>query len=388
MKRRSEEERMKGSELSPAPAEAATLEKKKTKKKKKGKAEEGKGKEEKDLKATIHEHALFFDRLVELIPARFYLPHDAGAGKVWFHGLSKDAKTSLKKQSRENVKTARRQRLEASASSSSVSTLELLKKSIVEKKSNVEEEKGEAGAAPPVVTSDDDGEQNHSGSVTYEELRQRLHSRIEELRGNRNSRDPTAGGKKGMGRKNQQKNEKRGNLGKGKREMNAGSVEKKPTENKAEESVGELAFGQVKIDGEQVGKKGKKRKGSKAQELQRAKRLKQAMDDPEKGARVSKKHSWSAALNRASGVKVHDDPKLLNQSIKKEKKRQQKSAKKWKERTQVIEKNKTAKQQNRSEHIAERVRDKKMRRIAKREKKLMRPGFEGRKDGFINEASA
>ncbi|KAF3782684.1 Surfeit locus protein [Nymphaea thermarum] len=283
---------------------------------------------------------------------------------------------------------ARRQRLEASPSSSSVSTLELLKKSIIDKKSTTEGERGgDSDAAPLAFTSDGDDERNDGGSVTYEELRQRLHRRIEELRGNRNTRDPAAEGKKGKGAKNQQKNQKRGDLGKGEREMNAGSVRKKPTEKKAEESVGEFAFGQVKIGGEQVGKKGKKRKGSKVQELERAKRLKQAMDDPEKGARVSKRHSWSAALSRAEGVKVHDDPRLLKQSIKKEKRRQQKSSKKWKERMEVVEKNKAAKQQTRSGNIADRARDKKMRRIAKREKKLMRPGFEGRKNGFINEAS-
>ncbi|XP_031481839.1 uncharacterized protein LOC116251613 [Nymphaea colorata] len=386
MKEENEEPRMKGSVSSPSPSPALEKKKKKKKKEKEGEREEKEDK--KDLKALIHEHSLFFDRLVELIPARFYLPHDDGAGKVWFHGLSKDAKASCKKQSRENLRMARRQRLEASPSSSSVSTLELLKKSIIDKKSTTERERGgDSDAAPLPFTSNGDDERNDGGSVTYEELRQRLHQRIEELRGNRNTRDPAAGGKKGKGGKNQQKNQKRGDLGKGEREMNAGSVEKKPTEKKAEESVGELSFGQVKIAGELVGKKGKKRKGSKVQELERAKRLKQAMDDPEKGARVSKRHSWSAALSRAEGVKVHDDPRLLKQSIKKEKRRQQKSAKKWKERMEVVEKNKAAKQQTRSGHIAERAREKKMRRIAKREKKLMRPGFEGRKNGFINETS-
>jgi hypothetical protein len=48
---------------------------------------------------------------------------------------------------------------------------------------------------------------------------------------------------------------------------------------------------------------------------------------------------------------------------------------------------KAEKQQKRSKNIAGRIEQKKMRRIEKREKKLMRPGFEGPKQGYINEGS-
>jgi len=37
------------------------------------------------------------------------------------------------------------------------------------------------------------------------------------------------------------------------------------------------------------------------------------------------------------GVKVHDDPKLLGESIKKERKRQKKHAENWKERVKCRE---------------------------------------------------
>jgi len=46
---------------------------------------------------------------------------------------------------------------------------------------------------------------------------------------------------------------------------------------------------------------------------------------------------------------------------------------------------KAEKQQKRSRNIADRIEQKKMRRIEKRERKLTRPGFEGRKEGYINE---
>ncbi|XP_072987462.1 probable metal-nicotianamine transporter YSL7 [Typha latifolia] len=93
-----------------------------------------------DLKALIHDHSLFFDRLVELIPARFYLP-TADDDKPWYQGLSKAAKASAKIQSRENLKKARRARLDPSTPTS---TLDLLKKSVSnDAKSNPSSEESE-----------------------------------------------------------------------------------------------------------------------------------------------------------------------------------------------------------------------------------------------------
>ena len=54
--------------------------------------------------------------------------------------------------------------------------------------------------------------------------------------------------------------------------------------------------------------------------------------------------SWRAALLRASGQKVLDDPKLLRKSLKKEAKRKEKSSKGWQERVQAQEEKKAAKQ--------------------------------------------
>ncbi|RYR29685.1 hypothetical protein Ahy_B01g054142 [Arachis hypogaea] len=133
----------------------------------------------------------------------------------------------------------------------------------------------------------------------------------------------------------------------------------------------------------------KKRKLSNHKELERAKKLEEVKNNPEKGEAVAKKQMWKAALDRASGIKVHDDdPKLLEKSIRKEKKKQQKNAEKWKEGIQTRDQLKAKKQQKRSDNISERIHQKKMHKIAKREKKLLRPGFEGHKEGFITEGSS
>ncbi|CAL5363458.1 unnamed protein product [Camellia sinensis] len=325
-----------------------------------------------DLKALIREHSLFFDKLIELIPAKFYLPSDDA--KPWFQGLKKSAREAAKQQTRENIKKARRDRLDPEKSQSS--TLELLKKSI------------EIGKEPNKSEADKDEDEQDGGdgdrSVTYEELRQRLHRRIEDLRSNRGNGERSKFEK----RENQQKKRKRGSeVGeKSESDGNVGKIGK--SEDEIEKDVTEatkgIEFGKVKLGGEEGERKTKKKKLSKAKELERAKRLEEAKKDPEKGELVAKKHSWKAAVSRAAGVKVHDDPKLLKQSMHKEKRRHEKNVGKWKERFETRDKLKEEKQKKRTDNISERIHQKKMRKIAKREKKLMRPGFEGRKEGYIN----
>ncbi|RZC54274.1 hypothetical protein C5167_013138 [Papaver somniferum] len=80
---------------------------------------------------------------------------------------------------------------------------------------------------------------------------------------------------------------------------------------------------------------------------------------------------------------VHDDPKLINKSIKKQRKQQQKSVQKWKDRDETKNKARAEKQKARNDNIQGRIQAKKAKKIEKREKKLMRPGFEG--VGFVCE---
>ncbi|KAF9602029.1 hypothetical protein IFM89_024786 [Coptis chinensis] len=78
----------------------------------------------------------------------------------------------------------------------------------------------------------------------------------------------------------------------------------------------------------------KKRKVSKVKELEEAKKLDDMKKDPEEG----KKFLWKAATSRAAGIKVHDNPKLIKESIKKDKKRHEKNVGKWKERVESRDK--------------------------------------------------
>ena len=335
-----------------------------------------------DLKTVIHQHSLFFDKLIELIPARFYLASD-DTDKPWFQGLSKAAKASAKKQSRENIMKARRDRLDPEKSST---TLDLLKQSLRDEELDSESD-GEADIKPMIS-----GLENDERSVTYEELRQRLHRRIEELQSNRKKNGGDLDEANKTEKRDERKKKEAGKFQERKRKRDPRDEE--DSQHKISDSAAKLAkdvseaskeltFGHVKLGNkEELGTK-KKRKLSKVKELEKARKLEAEKKDPEKGEIISKKLSWKAATSRAAGIKIHDDPKLLKQSMQKEKKSHQKNAEKWKERVETRERMRSQKQQTRSENIAERIHQKKMQRIAKREKKLMRPGFEGRKQGFI-----
>jgi hypothetical protein len=108
--------------------------------------------------------------------------------------------------------------------------------------------------------------------------------------------------------------------------------------------------------------------------------MQRAKEDPKKATKMA----WDLATRRAAGEKVHDNPTLIKQSMKKDKKRQQKAAEQWKDRKKTVDSKRKEKQNTRTENIRERAQEKKARKIEKREKKLMRPGFEGRKEGYVN----
>ncbi|WVZ74508.1 hypothetical protein U9M48_022683 [Paspalum notatum var. saurae] len=358
----------------------------------------------------VHGHALFFDALVQLIPPRFYLP-SGDEDRPWYQGLSKAAKAAMKAQSRANVKAARRARLDPSAPPAS--TLDLLKKSVADQAAEEEEddddesgeESEESGDEASSDDEDDESEEDEEDgdekdemmiapaavvsedrSVTYEELRERLHRRIAELRGNRCTRPEFLNKpKKEKGKKVKGKNEKKrkGEGKKRKRDDGGEDVDGKDGKKakKEAEEKPDIMYANVFVDPKEARRRKKRRVKNKKKALDEAKRLQEAKKDPVKANKIA----WDTARRRAAGEKVHDDPKLIKESLKKEEKRQQKHAAQWKERQKTVDKQRKEKQKKRTGNIKERAHQKKMRKIEKREKKLMRPGFEGRKDGYVNE---
>ncbi|GAB2216030.1 hypothetical protein Droror1_Dr00023797 [Drosera rotundifolia] len=315
--------------------------------------------------SAIHEHALFFDKLIELIPPKFYIGEEE---KSWFQGPLKAKKAKQKKKkTKENTKKARRERFDPEIGKKS--TLDLLKER-VEKEKKGKERKGfdVKGLA--------EEEEETERVLTHEELRERFRRKLEELRGGRSDNV-------NQGKKRRRDDGRPSRKGTNESEKGKEKEEERDVEKEAMEAAEGIRFGKLKLsgEGEVDGVKKKRRNLSKEKELERALKMEEeAKTDPE----VAKKQAWKVAMDRAKGIKVHDDPRKLKESIKKEEKKHNKSKEKWEGRVESVETKRKERQEKRKENVKAKIEQKKMRKIEKREKKLMRPGFEGRKEGFIN----
>ncbi|XP_051204728.1 uncharacterized protein [Lolium perenne] len=361
----------------------------------------------------VQGHALFFDAIVQLIPPRFYLSVD-DEDRPYYQGLSKSAKAAMKAQSRANIKASRRARLDPAGPPSS--TLDLLKKSVANQEAEDQEEEEQDKSQDEIqetedeatTEADDDGNDDdeeeeedddekeemlmapaalvsEDWSVTYEELRERLHRRITELRGNRCTRPEFLN----KPQKEKSKKVKGSKVKNGKDEgtkrkrEDADDAEGKDGKKHKKEADGkapDIVYGNVLVDPKDARRRKKRKIKNKKKELEQAKRMQRAKEDPKKATKMA----WDLATRRAAGEKVHDNPTLIKQSMKKDKKRQQKAAQQWKDRKKTVDSKRKEKQNTRTENIRERAQEKKARKIENREKKLMRPGFEGRKEGYVN----
>lgn len=345
-----------------------------------------------ELESRVHEHRIFFDNLVELVPAKFYLPKEDQENS-WHPGMSKSERAAAKLATKKNLKRARRDRLDPDKFTT---TLKLLQQKESDKPVELEAKNEAQHAANSRLRG------KESRASTYEELRERLKKRIEMLRAKRNADAAAAAAKNAKNWQNQKKLDSQKRKRKSlisniegnveiptvkRKKHDPENMEDSDRKNEPLESVSTFEFGRVKMGLDNNIKSGRKkrRKDSKEQLLAKATKLQLEMQDNKKGQEFALKHSWKVALNRASGEKVFDDPNLLKRSIKKEQHQQQKRSKKWSERKETERKAVEEKQQKRTEHIKEHKQQKKERKIAKREKKLLRPGFEGRREGFIND---
>eukprot|EP00246_Nothoceros_aenigmaticus_P003033 TRINITY_DN13969_c0_g1_i4.p1 TRINITY_DN13969_c0_g1~~TRINITY_DN13969_c0_g1_i4.p1 ORF type:complete len:273 (-),score=59.57 TRINITY_DN13969_c0_g1_i4:265-1083(-) len=268
------------------------------------------------IREIVHQHSLFFDNLVNLVPAKFYLPSEAPED-IWSSGKNKAARAKRKTQTKQNLKLAKRKRLDPEEF---LSTSQLL-----QQQSNAEEGTLEV---PP---GRKDGLDR---AVTREQLVAKLHKRLEMLRAKRQADEATDVAKRARNWQTEVKEEGK------KRKAAVGALNKQ------------------------------------ASIVRPAKRPKPAAENSSpasaKATVLQKEHQGP---NKGQ---VQDDPALLKRSLKKEKHQRQKSVEKGEGRT-----GNERKQQKRQGHLPSRV-DKKDRSISKREKDLLRPGFEGRKQGFIN----
>jgi hypothetical protein len=386
----------------------------------------------------IEANAAFFDRLVELIPAKHYLaePDD----KVDLRHMKKAQREAAKAAFKQQHKEAKRAMLDPSTAKG---TLELQRlKSAAQRQAAAqqpssedeasgddEEDDMQSSSSESESSSGDEGEQDaiaiepdegapaapRNGALIDEpsnpkhdeqelpnpskaELKARLQSRLADLRRQRKADEQVK-------KKEDAKNWRDSALERGrqaaaarkKAEKRSAPLEATPSNRTAQngdgkrrrtgkdDGVGKLAFTKVEFGNDGGGgprQHRKKPRPSKAELLEVAERKQQEQQGGEGGG------DWKAALARAKGEKVLDDPKLLRKSLKKDAKLKKKKSAAWAERTEQQKETQAARQAKRKDNLQARANARKEKKKVRREKKLLRAGFEGRKNGFITPQSA
>jgi len=354
----------------------------------------------------VDARAAFFERLHALAPARRDADADEDArprGRFATRAPSAKAAARLKRKTAKHASlTPREGAMEEKDDAVSDS-----------ERSNASREDARAMAAVEGATRRDDAAGSDDARATatrwnfernsedkLEALRARLRKKIESSRTARKAvetAETVRDAKEWRARRNEAKREK-----KRKERANATLVEARRGEKKAEGADGEgremvgargmdandMTFGRITVDDVALNSGRKKKKESKESLLRKVQARQKAIDDAggeEGGGKaVAEKFAWEAALSRASGEKVLDDPKLLQKSIKREARAKKKSREKWEERTAKVKEQMDAAQTKRKNNIKARKEGKMERKMDKSSNKRNRPGFEGRSDGFIN----
>lgn len=91
-----------------------------------------------------------------------------------------------------------------------------------------------------------------------------------------------------------------------------------------------------------------KSKGGLKKKLKQAERKqKKLKKDPEK----AKQAHWKSAMDKAEGIKVKDDPKLIKKTLAKKKAEKKRHKKQWAERTQKLEEAKKMREKKKKERV-------------------------------------
>lgn len=325
-----------------------------------------------ELEKRLLEHSAYFSSLIDLIPVKYYLAVDEEEQENKFY------KNRQRKPSKQSIKEASKKAKRARLDPSQHKTVHEIQKEAEENKfpSGSVEQNNDSEVAKPRFSV----EKVQSGDLA--DLKSRLHSRIQDFQ-----RKRKAVTRKTENRHPHQKKSKSDVKGKLLKQKLVGAPKKDKafvkddslSSKKILNDSGDVVFS--KFDFMEI--KNEPRPGTKVKNypklLAKAEAHKKKLEtlqseDAEKAREFKEKHSWSHAIEKAEGVKQHDDPKLLKKAMKKREKEKIKSRKQWKERMDHQKKQADEKQKLRQKHIKERIEAKKGKKSSKG-KKNNRPGF-------------
>lgn len=323
-----------------------------------------------ELEKRLADHSAYFNSLIELIPIKHYLPVDDEEQENKFH------KNRQKKAPKQSIKEASRKAKRARLDPNQHKTIHEIQKETAENETNTNHSEQNKDSKLPKASFS--VEKVESGNL--DELRSRLHARIQDFQRKRKAENGKGTEQQPRKKKSKkelkERNQKIGSSFKDSKGF--GKPDSSPNSKILNDS-GEVVFSKFDfLEAKKEPRPGTKVKNySKllAKAEARKKKLETLVkEDVEKAKEFKEKHSWSQAIEKAAGIKQHDDPKLLKKAMKKREKVKTKSKKQWKERIEHQKKQAEDKQKQRQKNIKERIEAKRGKKSGKGTKKH-RPGF-------------
>lgn len=368
---------------------------------------------------NFESHSAFFDYLVELIPAKYYLATTDGDEHFNLKYMKKSEREEARARIKKQAQHAKRTKLNPDAPRSTLQLQKVQDEAAAAAAAGSGETSEDSSDDEAIEDSDDDmgepeGREQQAGqhpaasrpgtlnlpasgaAPSRGQLQERLQQRLETMRKQRKAEEAAASAQEAKQWRDTALDKGR-KAAAGKRKLEAaqaGQRRDKPKDAAARKpQQGEkrqrqeggapaqgLSFGRLDFGDDGRGPRKARKKASKTELLAAAE---QRQREAAKGGDKAEKEAWGAAVARAQGEKVLDDPRLLRRSVKKDAKAKQKRSAAWQDRQNKQRQEQSVKQGKRRDNLQARVTQKKETKKAKREKKLMRAGFEGRKQGFI-----
>jgi hypothetical protein len=376
----------------------------------------------------------FFDQLVDMIPAKLYVAGHSGDGfnPKYFKGQAKESKEARRAKS----KQAKRAKLDPSLAETTTQTKKRLEgeRSVMPTAPMAATQPAAAAATttPPETSTTtastdndnedaemNDGANNSNNKSRIEALREKLHAKLAEKRGQRPT-DPNVVSKRAARRAEKKKRQEDAAKRKKKNHTHAETDTKSKTFGLAKgdavvdaaTDLAQLDFGRLSglnpVSNDHYQKTNKslanmsktrnlqKMLADAEEKRQRMEELKVSTTDEDK--KKAANMLWGDAIKEATGERVKDDPAKLKKAIKHQAAKKAKSSKAWKTRLEQTREKMGDRQKIRNHNLNQRklggsagsnLSSKKIATEDKGDKKeprkrLSRAGFEGKKQDFLN----
>jgi len=375
----------------------------------------------------------FFDNLVDMIPQKLYIAGHSGDdyNPKYFKGQAKESREARRSQQ----KAQKRAKFDPALRETTVQMKKRLEGEKTASSNNLLPQKNHSEIKPPTKgadtgnsSKDNDAAENELAPLIpkdnksrIEALRAKLHAKIAARGGNRPT-DPTVVSKRAARRAEKQR--RKDEAIKRKKNASSSKVDGRSTQTtsytmgagskagSAAQDLAQMDFGRLTglnptaatyKNNKALANLGKgknlekiladaEQKKAQLEELKRSSKA----EDKEKLQKIQ----WSDALKEASGERVKDDPAKIKNKLKRKAAKKAKSQKAWKSRTDQTQQKIDERQKIRSHNLekrriggkagsnlsSKRIEDDSAKDGNRDSRRLARPGFEGKKQGFLNAA--